>query len=639
MARVLSKRRDKCGLNEINLSLFNPGSDWGPPRTFPDLRGEHTIGIDAETKDPHLSERGPGFIRGDAEVVGVSVATNTCSWYFPFGHLMGGNLDRGAVIEWLHDQLQDDERYIIGAHLQYELEALNSLGIRVRGRLIDVQLAEALIDEESASGYSLESLCQKYLKCGKDESLLREAASAYQVDPKAGLWKLHSKYVGPYAEFDASSVIKIFREQLKVMESEDLLRIFELESKLLPILWKMRLQGIPVDLDRAREVSGKFKVSEDEARDELREFLGWHVDEWSSKHLQKICEQYKISYPMTPRGNPSFEGDWLQSSTDPMLKLVGKVREYNRLRKTFIDDWIFRNQICGKIHPQWKQLISDDGGTRTGRMAASNPNPQQVPGRSDQANLIRSIFVAEAGKRWAKVDYSQQEPRLLIHYACLCGCAGAELVRLSYQQNPEMDIYQFLAESCNLSRRDAKDATLGRVYGMGAAKFARNSGIALEAASAQLRKFDEQAPFVREMADFCTRKAQERGYIRTIGGRRRHFNLYEPQDSYQRRKSGEDTTPRTLSDAQTMWPSVKLQRSLTHKALNALIQGSAADMTKCAIVKLHEDMGIVPYMAIHDEIGAGIFPDQANELKSCMESAVELKVPVVADMHIGDHWK
>jgi len=518
------------------------------------------------------------------------------------------------------------------------LEGLDvGLGIQVRRKCIDVQIAEALIDEESLTGYDLETLAQRYLGKGKDEELLKQAADAYGVHPKSGLWKLPSKYVGAYAEYDAMAALRIFEKQLKKLQEEELLPIFELESKLLPLLWQMRKIGIPVSLDRATELTKELLDTESAIRDKLFKEHNCRIDEWSGQQIASLCDRLKINYPRTDRGNPSFTGDFLAENTNPLLRDIAEIRELNRLRKTFIDDWIFGNQINGWIHPQWKQLKSDNGGTRTGRMAASNPNPQQVPGRSDIAAKVRKLFCPPPGEKWAKIDYSQQEPRLLVHFASLCGCTGAALVKMAYCQNPKMDIYQFLAESCNMKRRDAKDATLGRMYGMGGKRFAERQGISVDEANSKLHAFDNSVPFVREVSDLCATTAANRGYIKTLLGRRRHFNLWEPSrysDNYEYAK------PLPRAQAEEMWKGERLRRYGTHKALNALIQGSAADMTKAALVLIYETCGKLPYMAVHDELDFGVTDEaEAMNYKRLAETCVKLEVPIIAELCLGDSWK
>lgn len=629
------------GTNSLNGLLFEPKSDWQHPTAFPDLSSAKRIGFDCETRDPRLTEHGPGFIRGDAEVVGIAIATDERGWYFPINHLAGGNMDRTSVINFVKAVCSVTDRWLIGANVQYDIEALWSLGIQVKGRVVDVQIAEALIDEESGQSYRLQNLCIKYLGSGKDESLLTEASQAFGVDAKSGLLKLHSKYVGPYAEYDAWSCIKIIEQQILEIDRQGLQEIFQLETELTPLLWEMRLLGIPVDLAAATSLSKELKRKEELLRMKLRDVMGFHVDEWSGVQLAQLCDKAKVNYPKTDKGNPSFVKAFLEESDNELLSSVAAIRELNRLRGTFVDDWIFSNQINGSIHPQWKQLKRDDGGTRTGRMAASNPNPQQVPTRSEIGEVIRKLFIAPAPLKWCKSDYSQQEPRILVHYASLCGLTGAAAVRDAYRNDSSMDIYQHLSESCSMTRRDAKDATLGRMYNMGFKTFAERQGCSVDEAKSKIEAFDSKVPFVKELANSVTNSAQSRGYIKTLRGRKRHFNLWEPADAFKlRRDEGVFCEPASRKLAEQTFPGKRLQRAYTHKALNSLIQGSAADMTKSAMLLIWKELKLVPYMQVHDEINYGVTDEkQAMQIKELCENCVKLEVPIKVDMHLGETWK
>jgi DNA polymerase I-like protein with 3'-5' exonuclease and polymerase domains len=628
----------------LQLVLETPRSTWTPPTSFPDLSGAKSIGLDTETHDPNLDARGPGFIRGDATVAGVSLATHDAKWYFPINHLGGGNLPQESVVSFLQDTLSVPDRYVVGAHLGYDIEGLWSLGVEVRGRCIDVQIAEALLEEEREIGYSLEILCRLYLdEEGKNEALLRAAAGSFGIDPKGGLWKLPSKFVGPYAEYDAQAPLQIFQKQHAKLVADNLLNIFQLECELLPLLWKMRLQGIPVDLDKAASFSKELEGLEDNERLHLRNEFNRDVDVWSGDDIARICDELKIPYPRTPKGNPSFESEFLESEDHDhaFLRKVGKIRKLNRLRTTFVNDWIFKNQIKGRIHPSWIQLKSEDGGTRTGRMAACNPNPQQVPARSELAPRVRELFIPPTGNKWAKMDYSQQEPRLLVHYASLCGFTGAKLAAMAYRENRSMDIYQFLADAAQITRRQSKDLTLGRMYGMGKRKLAAKLGISEWEAEDLLRRFDEKVPFVKEISDSCGRKAQERGWIQTLLGRKRHFNYYEPTFQKELKEKRIDCRPVPNKQiAENKWPRQRLQRAGAHKALNALIQGSAADMTKKAMLDIYRETKRIPMMAVHDELNYFCETEaEARVIQNLAENCVQLEVPIKADLAFGDHWK
>lgn len=620
--------------------LFKPESSWECPTSFPDLRNVRTIGLDTETKDPGLNTSGPGFIRGDAEVAGVSVATTDKSWYFPVGHFHNIRVDREGLGAWLTDLLADTDGFIVGANLGYDLESLSSLGVTCRRRVIDVQIAGALINEESQQGYSLGALCREYLGGNKEEDLLREAASAFGVDAKRELWKLDPKYVGPYAEWDAQAPIKIFEKMLPILKQEDLESVFQMECELLPILLEMRQKGIPINEEAADKVSKSLEAEENELRVHFLREWGVQIDEWSTPQLAKVFDEHGIPYPRTAKGNPSITKDVIAKLDHPLSTTLQRIRHLNRMRSTAIDGWIRGNLIAGRIHPNWVQLKSDDGGTRTGRMASKQPNAQQFPSKNSrdgtinvEGQLIRSMFIPDKGYKWAKLDYSQQEPRILTHYARQCELDGATEAASQYINNPDMDFYQYLVDAAGIPRRVAKTMYLGLCYGMGSKHMAEQLNRSEAEAKEVISEFNEKVPFVKQMAELSMSRASSRGYIRTLAGRRRHFKFYEPRGFDNKRK------PLPHDQARQAYRGEQLQRAWTFKALNALIQGSAADMMKKAIIAVRKELDIVPYMTVHDELNCPVVDEeQAGQIKKVMETCVEMCVPLKADMDVGDSW-
>lgn len=602
---------------------------------FPRLEG--VVGLDVETCDPNLKELGPGGIRRDGHLAGISVHCGKFCGYYPIGHLGPGNLDKQAVIQWLRHELKNESLIVVGANLLYDVEWLASEGIEVRGQLFDNCTIDALIEEEAVESFSLSAMAQRHLNKDKDERLLREAASAYGVDPKSGLWKLPPKYVGPYAEQDARLAVQIREKQLIALAAQGLGDVLELELAVTPILWKMRRRGVRVDLAAAEKLGDELVVVENEMMAELVKIVGWQPDPWSNQSLAKLFDQLEIQYPFTANGNPSFKKDFLLHHENPVVRSISEWREVNRLRTTFVSDWVAKYVIGDRAYPVWRQIASDDGGTRTGRMASANPNMQQIPSRASVAAKVRAIFIPDEGTTWCKMDYSQQEPRLLVHYAATMALNGVPMdgsldVRDAYRKDPKMDIYAMLAQMGNIDRRRAKGATLGRMYGMGAAKYAEQQGVSRLEGERILADFDARVPFVRALSDRCASLADTRGWIRTIGGRRRHFNLWEPR--YNERNLPALPLPKAQREYGTA-----LRRFGTRKALNALIQGSAADMTKRALVMIHNSCGLVPTLAVHDELDLCISSDaEAEACKMLAESAYQLQVPVIADCSVKGHW-
>lgn len=651
------KRKQKVDTsNNVNGILFEPTSNWVMPGSWPNLSKAKLIGFDCETKDPKLTSDGPGFIRGDAQVVGIALGTEDRSWYFPMRHLGGGNLDPTHVRNYVADVMKLPCPKI-AANAPYDLEALWSEGINVVGKVYDIIIAESLLEEERDDGYDLNTLCRIHLGSSKDEALLKQAASAYNVDIKGGLWKLPSKYVGAYAEQDVNATIAIFKKQKLALAKDDLERIFDIETRVTPVLHAMRLQGVPINMEGAATLSKTLAAAESKLYDEMFHEHGEKINPLSGPEVAAACDRKGITYLQTAQGFPSFEGAWLENHPHPMLQLIATIRQTQKLKKDFVDKLIYQ-VIKGKLHSQWIQLKSDEGGTKSGRLASKNPNNQQVPAckrRNGKPNpigaAIRSLYIPEKGLHWFKNDYSQQEPRILVHFATLCKMDGADAAAFAYRANPDMDFYQFVMDICTVNRRRAKDIYLSISYNQGLTAFAESIGQSKETSKSLLNEFNTKLPFIRQISDKCTQLASTRGYVRTLCGRKRHFNYWEPVNTYQMRDElyakglnskeiRERLLPVPLAKAHEKWPETQIKRAWTHKGLNSVIQGSAADMMKMGLIKGFEEDKRVPYLSVHDEVDGPVTDvEDGKRWQKTMSTCVDLCVPIKGDMSIGKHWK
>lgn len=619
------------------MSMFLPKADWRPPKELPDLSAAKIISLDVETSDPHLLTSGPGGVRHDGKLVGISVATDTgFVGYFPIAHEGGDNLDSGSVLKWARATLGGRQDKV-GANLLYDLEWLRAAGVEVKGRLRDIQVAEPLLDEERDGGYSLSNLSKYYLNQDKDETLLRDAAKSFGVDPKGGLWKLPARYVGPYAEADAALPLEIWKHQEKLLREQGLWEIFELESRLLNVILDMRFKGVRIDIDRAEQLNDKCLTEEAQLLTSIRKECGTVVEPWSADELSKAFDNLGIWYPRTNRGNPSFTSDWLNSHEHPFAKSIGDWRKINKMRRDFIEGICLKQQHSGRIHAQFHSLRKDSDGTRTGRFSSSTPNLQQIPARDEYwGPLIRGLFLPDEGKQWACLDYSQQEPRVLMHYAFLRGLRGAEDAVNQYRNDADTDFHQVVADMAGISRKQAKTINLGMFYGMGIYKLSQELGMEQFEAKPIFEQYHSRVPFVRQLAHECTRAANQKGYIKTLLGRHRHFNLFEPADSRNTWPNRE--TPLNRDAAMEVWNGRPLRRSFTHKALNALIQGSSADMTKKAMLDLYDE-GVTAHITVHDELDFSVEDRvQADTYRDIMENCVDLELPLKVDVEIGPNW-
>jgi DNA polymerase I-like protein with 3'-5' exonuclease and polymerase domains len=618
---------------QINMTI--PNSEWVTPSEFPDLSQEDEIAIDLETRDENMKTLGTGWARRDGEIVGIAVAAGSFKGYYPVNHQGGGNLPRSKVFKWIQEVLKTDAAKIMH-NAQYDLGWIRSMGWEVKGPIIDTMVTAALVDENRRS-YSLNNLSIEMLGEMKSETELKEEAAQRGLDAKAELWKMPAMAVGFYAEQDAVLTLKLWHHLKTFVKKEQLQTIWNTEMELLPILIKMREVGIRIDLDKAEILKKQFKTLESSLITEIKKLSGVAVDIWAARSVAKAFDAVGIKYDLTEKSKaPSFTTNWLTNNEHPLAKLIREAREVNKLHSTFIDSFL-RFSHKGRIHAEINQLRSDTGGTVSGRLSYSNPNLQQIPARNKEyGKLIRGLFLPEEGCKWGSFDYSQQEPRLVVHYAAttdkkLGGLAGADVLIKAYRED-DADFHQVVADMANIPRTQAKTINLGIFYGMGQAKLAKQLGITVEEAKAILAEYNSKVPFVKQLANRVQKQASETGAVKTIGGRKCRFNLYEPK-SY--------GLFLALTEKEYIMEHGSLssaRRAMTYKALNRLIQGSAADQVKIAMVNCYK-AGHIPMLQIHDELCFNI--ESENDEKNIinvMENSVELEVPNKVDVAIGDNW-
>ena len=613
----------------IQVPMFQSNSDWCPPSFLPDLTQEKEIAVDLETRDPNLIRQGPGWATDDGEVIGISIATAGWSGYLPVGHQGGGNLDKLFIFNWLKKQLSTENDKIFHNAL-YDVGWLKRSGIEIKGKIQDTMIAAPLINE-NRNRYSLDSLGSEYCNQRKDETLLRRAAQEWGINPKSEMWKLPSKYVGAYAEQDAVLTLKLWGEMKKELEKQNLNQIYSLESGLLPLLIEMRWKGILINQSKAEETAEILKKKEGEILKYIDKEFGGKIEVWASASIAKVFDRNSLTYPRTPRTNaPSFTAQWLENHSHPLPQAIVKVRKINKARTTFIENMIFEHLHDGKIHAQINPLRSDNGGTVSGRFSYSNPNLQQVPTRDPELGaLIRNLFIPENHEFWGVFDYNQQEPRLTVHYSSLTRQVGAEKAIEAYK-NENADFHQIVADMAGIDRKKAKMINLALSYGMGKQKLTQALGLSEIEAEELFSTYHSKVPFIRGLSNACSRRASNKGYITTLLGRKCRFNLYEPRDI--------KDVPLPYEQAIEKWGKEKLSRAYTYKALNRLIQGSAADMTKRAMLNLWRE-GYVPYVQIHDELDLGVSTKkEIEQIKEIMENCVKLKVPNIVDAEIGKTW-
>jgi DNA polymerase I-like protein with 3'-5' exonuclease and polymerase domains len=597
-----------------------PVTGWLPPRDLPNLSAARVIGLDTETKDLALLDRGPGFVREAAHVVGVSLATEDRAWYFPLRHEYDAerdmSMDPSTVFAYLNDLLSKPVA-VVGANLMYDLEALRAEGVRApAGELFDVQYAEPLL-EETARSYSLDTLARKHLGHGKETPALYQwCADSFggEADEKqrANVWRAPPSLVGPYAEADALLPLQVLHAQRRLLADEGLTSLFRLECALIPLLLEMRFRGVRVDEVLARRTANELRAKAAEWQAKLP-----GVDVWSSDTIARAFSAEGLEFPLTDAGNPSFTRPFLESVDHPLARAVLGVRMYEKAVNPFIESYILGGVHKGRVHCQFHPLRSDEYGTVSGRFSSSNPNLQNIPSRDPVLGpLLRSLFVPEEGCRWRRADYSQIEYRLLAHYAV---GDGAEAIRERYRNDPTTDFHEMTMHmvrehtGVELGRKPSKNLNFGLVYGMGRDKTTRSLGVSEDLGERLYDAYFVAMPSVKKTYKSAERLARRRGYIKTLLARRRRF----------------------------------VDADGTHRALNACLQGGAADIIKKAMVDCHKagvfDATGIPHLTVHDELdwsddGSPRAQEGFAEAERIMVECVKLKVPLMVDVSRGKHW-
>jgi len=613
----------------MQIPLFKPQTEWLPPENFPDLSKHNEIAIDLETKDPDLMKMGSGSVVGNGDVVGIALAVEGWRGYYPIAHEGGGNMDRKKVLKWFQEVLNLPSAKIFH-NAMYDVAWIRALGLSINGRIIDTMIASALVDENQMR-YDLNSCAKRYTGKGKNESDLYAAAKDWGVDAKAEMYKLPAIYVGAYAEQDASVTLDLWKQLKQEIDIQDIKSIFDLETQLFPCLVDMKFLGVRVDVQGASQLKKQLVEEEQAVLLQVKKETGIDTQIWAARSIAQVFDKLNLDYDRTEKSQaPSFTKNFLQNHPHPLVNKIAQAREINKAHTTFIDT-ILKHSHKGRIHADINQLRSDNGGTVTGRFSYSNPNLQQIPARNkDLGPKIRGLFIPEEGHRWGCFDYSQQEPRLVVHYSALQNLYGVGDVLDSYNNDPDTDFHTIVADMAQIPRSQAKTINLGLFYGMGKNKLQAELGISKDKANDLFKQYHAKVPFVKQMMDNVSQRAQSAGRVRTLLGRLCRFHLWEP-NQFGIHKS-------LPHDAALLEHGPGIKRAFTYKALNKLIQGSAADMTKKAMIDLYNE-GIIPHIQVHDELDISVeSPEKAKKIIEIMENAVKLEVPNKVDYESGDNW-
>ena len=653
-----------------------------------DLTDIEIAAVDLETWDPDLKTKGSGAITSDGKnsyVVGIAIATRRQTLYFPIRHkYKSQQIDPKLTWRVLNKKLfQNPNIKKVFHNAMYDVCWIRAeTGLMPRGLLLDTMVAASLIDENRLR-YSLDSLAKDYLQETKYKYDLKEKSEAspyFITDPMSNMHKLPYELVKDYAEQDVNLTLKLwnlFEKKIKAPlytndkgEVKSLSNIFNLETDLFPCLVEMRFKGVRIDVEKAKQVGIKLKKRSDNIIKIIKKRTGIKIDMWAAASIKKLLDKLKIKdYEETPKSKmPQLPKDYLQTHENRFLRFIAKARECDKAQNAFIEG-LLKYVHKGRIHAEINQIRSEFKGTVTGRFSMSNPNLQQIPAKGLIGKKMRELFLPEEGHRWGSFDYSQQEPRLVVHYALKNKLPGADILGDAYNKDPATDFHKIVAEMAGITRTTAKTINLGLFYGMGKLKLAAQLNLDKDEARKLFNNYHSKVPFVRNLSQGLQDFGVKTQLIYTLEDRFCRFNKWEPKDKKWNnkkriftitRKEGEEWIEKAVpiltreeaekdyhseraksieaSDPQLLEFEGRYQPAFTYKALNKLIQGSAADTIKKAMVLLFK-AGIIPQIQIHDELCISIKnKEEAVKVKNIMENAVRLAVPNKVDYAVGLNW-
>lgn len=590
--------------------------------------------IDFETYDPYLRRKmGPGWVYGknvpnsDFQVLGAALKVN--------GHTSIYTTKIDTIREYV-----DSADALIMHNAQYDLGCLTCLGIDYSHcKIVDTAIMSRLYNS-SAPSHGLDALAKKHLKVNKGGQTMAKAvldAGIYPLtkkDQAAGThppldkvlkWTYENMAevqehcydaVAEYAKLDADLTWDLY----KFFDSKLDKQLYEYYSFFAVICNDMRNRGVRINLDTIRSNMVQLRPKIAGLFAKVYEIAGEEFNIKSIKDVPRVFDKLGIVYPKTDKGNPSITTPWMEKQEHPLCKAIIKARKYKNIVDNFMEKLLhlqsytlgvsqeeIDNLKYGRLYPELNLMRA-----KTGRFSCSNPNVQQIPTRDEELGpLCRAIFEPEEGDEWFSLDFSNQEGRIQIHYATLLGCSGAEDIAEQFHKDPAFDIHQHIADMAGIDRFTAKTINLGLSYGMGIEKLGESLGLTKAEAEELKAKYNSFAPYLRQLTQMCKKAIQKNGSIKTLGNRR---VAMEP--------------PTYINGQKVLFD---------YKALNQLIQGSAADQTMAAM-RMAYDEGINMLFPVHDEINISGTIEDAQRLKYIMENCIPLNIPCLTEIGQGKDW-
>ena len=559
-----------------------------------------------------------------AEIVGLSFAvTPGEAAYLPLAHDYPGapeQLNRDAVLERMHPLLENPEHLKVGQNLKYDMSVLANHNIELQGIAYDTML-ESYIADSTATRHDMDSLAKKYLGLStiKFEDVAGKGAKQITFNQVA------LEQAGPYAAEDADITLRLHQKIWpEITDKPSLTQLFqEIEIPLVPVLSRIERTGVHIDTAMLRTQSHQLATRMHELEQAAYAIAGQPFNLGSPKQIGEIFFN-QLQLPViakTPKGAPSTAEAVLQELAEEyeLPRLLLEHRGLSKLKSTYTDKLPLQvNPKTGRIHTSYHQAV-----TATGRLSSSDPNLQNIPVRNEEGRRIRQAFIPESGYLMVAADYSQIELRIMAHLSGDEGLLRAFTTGQDVHRATAAEVFGLEPDQVSTEqRRSAKAINFGLIYGMSAFGLAKQLGIERKAAQSYVDLYFERYPGVQAFMDRTREEAKEQGYVETVFGRR----LYLPEINSRngmRRAAAERT------------------------AINAPMQGTAADIIKRAMLKVDEwlytqapDVRMI--MQVHDELVFEVREDQLDssvtKIQNAMESAANLAVPLVVDVGIGDNW-
>ncbi|ABK36807.1 DNA polymerase I [Aeromonas hydrophila] len=561
----------------------------------------------------------------EARVVGVSFAIEPGkAAYVPFGHDYLGapvQLTEAVVLGKLKPLLEDPARLKVGQNLKYDRNVLLNHGIELQGIAYDTML-ESYVLNSTASRHDMDSLARRYLNA---ETISFEEIAGKGVK-QLTFNQIELEQAAPYAAEDADITLRLHQALWGKLSAEPgLAKVFsEIELPLLPVLARMERLGTTIEPKLLHQQSQEIEVRLAELEKQAHELAGQEFNLSSPKQLGEILFT-KLGLPIikkTPKGAPSTAEEVLAelAETYELPQLLMEHRGLAKLKSTYTDKLpLMIKPQTGRVHTSYHQAVA-----ATGRLSSTDPNLQNIPVRNEQGRRIRQAFIPCAGYKLVAADYSQIELRIMAHLSGDKGLLTAFAEGKDIHKATAAEVFGVALEAVTSDmRRSAKAINFGLIYGMSAFGLAKQLGIGRAEAQKYMDLYFERYPGVLEYMERTRQQADAQGYVETLFGRR----LYLPD--IKSRNAG-------------------LRKAAERAAINAPMQGTAADIIKRAMINVDgwirgiEDQSIRMLMQVHDELVFEIREEKLEEyiaiIKEKMSAAAELDVPLVVEAGTGDNW-